>query len=593
MLLSACSGPMTDVSDGSSFSRLFGSIGTESALCSAVVHGGSTTAVSIPVGNPATYGFYVADVNNGLTTTGTAPIRQAEVLIQNSSGTILQCGALADDGTVTLNIPRTAGTYTLVVNSRANTAAVKASVLNNSTSMTPYSITTNFTLVGNEVTLDVTTLPIATHNGTIKGGAFNILDQIYESNIYIRTQSHVAPEGSCVAPRCTSFLAANKVRVFWTPGLSPAAYFGQPTKATSFFIAADEPDYGMATGIYLLGGINGSTCADTDHFDNSVIIHEYGHFLEKDQSRGDSPGGSHNGNSVIDPRLAWSEGWANFLQGAVRGEIDYTDTVGNISCTSYGLGVSLDLEDATALTPGSHDYMGPGTFAGEGIFREVSVARTLWDSMSGAGTDTFGANLGFKYLWYVFSDSTSGFKSSNTHFRNIGYFNQVLSAIVPGGNASDYSDVLDNEYQLASTKEYANPVTITAQPTACAVSISSIAGVTNYARTNDFFQYWYDGNPTNGNITLRYTRTGGSASDLDLWVFREGHILGGRTAADGLVGVSETETSTAVSGVENVSLSGYPAGFYMIQVVAYGSYTATANYYLELSTGGRRLCPTY
>lgn len=562
-------------------------------MCSPRTYSGSQTAVSIPIANAATYEFYIANNTGGLETTGSNPIRQAEVMIINSAGSTIQCGALADNGTVTLNIPQTAGTYTLKVNSRADTASVKASVLNNSTSMTPYSIATNFTLAGNEATYDVTTLPHAPYNSSITGGAFNILDQIYKANSYIRDQSHVAPEGSCTAPRCTSFVTASKVRVFWSPGLSPAAYFGQPTKATSFFISDDEPSYGMGTGIYLLGGINGSTCADTDHFDNSVIIHEYGHFLEKDQARSDSPGGSHNGNSIIDPRLAWSEGWSNFFQGAVLSQVDYIDTIGNISCSTHGIGVQLDLEDKAALTPGSHDYMGPGTFSGEGIFREVSVARTLWDTMSGAGTDTFGASLGFKYLWYVFSDTTSGFRSGNTHFRNIGYFNQVMASIIPGGSATAFNNLLGNEFQLANTKEYANPVTITAQPTSCSVNISSIAGVSNYARTNDFFQYWYDGSSVNANVTLRYSRTAGSASDLDLWIYREGHVLGSRNTSDGFVGVSETETSTATTGVETVSLFGQPAGFYMIQVVAYGSYTATANYYLELSSGGSRLCPTY
>src|SRR6185295_15313242 len=85
--------------------------------------------------------------------------------------------------------------------------------------------------------------------------------------------------------------------------------------------------------------------SDTDHFDNSVIIHEYGHFLEDNMFNSDSPGGSHNGDKVIDPRLAWSEGWGNFIQGAVRNVARYTDSLGNDDGTTR-LIYDADMENA-------------------------------------------------------------------------------------------------------------------------------------------------------------------------------------------------------------------------------------------------------
>jgi hypothetical protein len=158
----------------------------------------------------------------------------------------------------------------------------------------------------------------------------------------------------------------------------------------------------MASGMYIMGGVNGDTCADTDHFDNSVLVHEYGHFLEKDFGHSDSPGGSHNGNGIIDPRLAWSEGWANFFQSAVHGDRNYVDTTGNISCSS-GTGVQIDLN--LEIPQSGQDKMSPSTYLGEGVFREVSVSRVLWDTMENdpsatvgtaqTATDGFGANAGF------------------------------------------------------------------------------------------------------------------------------------------------------------------------------------------------------
>lgn len=81
--------------------------------------------------------------------------------------------------------------------------------------------------------------------------------------------------------------------------------------------------------LFILGGSNGNVdTADTDHFDNSIILHEYGHFLEDVYGKTDSPGGYHNGSSIIDPRLAWSEGFTNSFQGAALGKNFYLDTAG-------------------------------------------------------------------------------------------------------------------------------------------------------------------------------------------------------------------------------------------------------------------------
>lgn len=586
LLLSACnSGPSANVTTG--FSKLYGDIGTETAYCSTVSVPATPTTITLTT--PAVYSYYVAS-SLGLATSSSRPIRRAEVQILDSTGTAIQCGETSDTGTISIDIPRTAGNYTLKVLSRAFSSVTKTSILNNPTAMLPYSVSVSFSLTGSEPTKTVT-LATAALNGTLEGGAFNILDQIYNANAYIKDQTNA----SCSAPLCGTFTSANKSRIFWTPGLSPAAYYGTPTATTSFYIASDDSSLGMATGIYLLGGVNGSVCSDTDHFDNSVIIHEYGHFLEKDQAYSDSPGGSHTGNGLIDPRLAWSEGWANFFQGAVRSDTRYIDTIGNVACsTSTYAAIYASLETAQS----GNDLMSGGTYSGEGIFREFSVSRVLWDAMNGPGTDTFGASLGFKFIWKAFSDTTSGLASTSSHFRNVGLFNELLSALVnAGGNVNataqqqtDYSSLVANEYQLVNRKEYANPVALTT-PGACTKSMTVVAGVSNLAKTSDFFQYYYDGTSAHATVTLRYTST--ASSDLDLYVYKENHVLGGSTE-DGLVGAGYTIPSNPLAGSDSVSLAGQLPGYYMILIdadVTAGSSTIT--YYLETNSGSDRLCPQF
>jgi len=64
---------------------------------------------------------------------------------------------------------------------------------------------------------------------------------------------------------------------------------------------------------------------DTDEFDDPVLLHEYGHYLEFYLSHSDSPGGSHDG-SPTDPRLAWGEGYGTYVGCAIAGGPIYIDT---------------------------------------------------------------------------------------------------------------------------------------------------------------------------------------------------------------------------------------------------------------------------
>ena len=64
---------------------------------------------------------------------------------------------------------------------------------------------------------------------------------------------------------------------------------------------------------------------DPDEYDDSVLGHEIGHFLEHEFSHSDSPGGDHDG-SPTDPRLAWSEGYGTFMGSAIFNDSRYIDT---------------------------------------------------------------------------------------------------------------------------------------------------------------------------------------------------------------------------------------------------------------------------
>lgn len=76
--------------------------------------------------------------------------------------------------------------------------------------------------------------------------------------------------------------------------------------------------------IYILGDENN----DTDEYDPHVILHEWGHYLERVFSRSDNIGGGHGYSDKLDMRVAFSEGFANAFSAIMLDDPHYRDTTG-------------------------------------------------------------------------------------------------------------------------------------------------------------------------------------------------------------------------------------------------------------------------
>lgn len=139
-----------------------------------------------------------------------------------------------------------------------------------------------------------------------------------------------------------------------------------PPLAVYWEDGSDDGTYYFEGAIHLLG-----LASDDDGFDDTVILHESGHYVEDRIGRSDSPGGSHDG-SPTDPRLAWSEGFSTYWAMAVRGAPIYMDS-------NADGGWSYDAD--TSLTKAS--LQNP-------ISQRVSedmVTEILWDMGDGAAGD--------------------------------------------------------------------------------------------------------------------------------------------------------------------------------------------------------------
>jgi len=146
--------------------------------------------------------------------------------------------------------------------------------------------------------------------------------------------------------------------------------------------------------------VSGDRSEDSDEYDDAVILHEYAHMLAARFSRDDSPGGPHRIGDIVDPRIAWSEGWATFFSSAVRNDAIYRD--------SGGSAVRYDLEENAP--------------AGDrpGYWSEASVQSILWDLFDDRVDAGDAVQFTFRTIWSslricgmigscIFRTSSSGF----------------------------------------------------------------------------------------------------------------------------------------------------------------------------------------
>lgn len=384
---------------------------------------------------------YVAKVVN-ISATGTTTretknkqIRFADYKVVDAKKNIVVCGNTGATGSFTLSLEANTAYQLIIYSSSTRLLKANAAVMQDPIKSQRYFLKKDF----NTGQIDLNTpLELIANNQlldsleTNNAGAFNILNQIIKSNTFLKTNTQAC--SLCSAPFVSTKPAF--LEVYWKPGLNPGDYLGGTSSNISFFIHFIKNSRTYYR-IFILGGNNGlkDAMVDTDEFDNSVIIHEYAHFITALFSKDSSPGGKHFGIESIDPRLAWSEGFANFFQAAVQDQAFYVDTVGQSK-----LAISLERQLA---------FDRP-TVIGEGNYREFAIARFLWDIIdsgsdysSGLDDDGYsGSPADFKWIWSLLTSPS--FKSS--HFTSMGLFNEIQNLQLPN-NAVAWSALRDLHLQ--------------------------------------------------------------------------------------------------------------------------------------------------
>ena len=108
--------------------------------------------------------------------------------------------------------------------------------------------------------------------------------------------------------------------------------------------------------------------SDPDQWDESVIMHEWGHSADDYYGCDDSPGGDHSWGETLDPELAWGEGYPDYYQGAVRDTYGFPDANYYLNMDASGVnGSKKDLENC-------YEWECPVNSS-----NEAAIAATLWD----------------------------------------------------------------------------------------------------------------------------------------------------------------------------------------------------------------------
>jgi hypothetical protein len=310
-------------------------------------------------------------------------------------------------------------------------------------------------------------------------GAFNILDVVQRANETVKSADPTLPP--------------IPVTIYWS--IRNTNRSGNPALGligTSAFNVSN----GTA---YILGDRN----VDSDEYDDAVIAHEYAHMLAAKYSRDDSPGGPHSVGEMLDPRVSWSEGWANFFSSVVRNDPFWRDSMG----PNGSQVLKYDLGDST-----------PAGDPRPGYWSEASVDTLLWSLYKGLDNDNVQYPL--PEIWAAF------IALKNDRFVYLPYFldNFISNNPSATGDVVGAAQSRSIFYQPGAVPSVTNPfpMPITA---GTAIGPDTVDSFTTKRTNRIASSHFYTFTTTGGSTTVRMDITGlGSgnnpgANDLDIFLY--------------------------------------------------------------------------
>jgi hypothetical protein len=304
--------------------------------------------------------------------------------------------------------------------------------------------------------------------------------------------------------------------------------------------------------------------ADTDEFDQHVIAHEFGHYIEFNFSRADNIGGSHGIGDKLDPRVAFGEGF-----GYAFGAIVLNDPVTRDSFVDDTLGCPNDQCSSTFNVNTNPSSTPPGSPPGNfGCWcSESSVWAILWDVFDNDGETGDTVTLGFTPIWNVLKGPERTTPAFTTIFSFIKALkdlngssataiNTLLAAQNINGNTLDAYGSTETNFPTPFTSLEVFPIytnAILGTPTT--LRSSDTGGPTtndtsgNKLSNHRFIRFTAPG--AGGMVTITATSTSALATrDVDFLVYRSSPFGLARPATSGGPAASEATTMPVAGGAE-------------------------------------------
>jgi hypothetical protein len=151
---------------------------------------------------------------------------------------------------------------------------------------------------------------------------------------------------------------------------------------------------------------------DTDEFDQHVIAHEFGHYIEFNFSRADNIGGTHGIGDKLDPRVSFGEGF-----GYAFGAMVLNQPVTRDSFVESGLGCPNNQCSSTFNVETNPPTAPPGVNGNYGCWcSESSVWSILWDVYDQVPDANDTVTLGFIPMWTVLTGAQRNTPAFTTIF---------------------------------------------------------------------------------------------------------------------------------------------------------------------------------
>jgi hypothetical protein len=299
--------------------------------------------------------------------------------------------------------------------------------------------------------------------------------------------------------------------------------------------------------------------ADTDEFDQHVIAHEFGHYVEYNFSRADNIGGSHGIDDKLDPRVAFGEGF-----GYAFGAIVLSQPVSRDSFVSNLYGCPDD-QCSSTFNVNTNPPM-TSTLSNFGCWcSESSVWAILWDVFDNDGEAGDTVTLGFAPIWAVLK----GPQKNTPAFTTIFSFITELKTANPGSATAINTLVAAQNINAANIDIYGSQETNFPAPYASVAALpiytqATVGGAPSVLRTSNVLGPTVDdtsGNKLSNHRFIRFMGTGGNVTinansnnpsaqrDVDFLVYRASPFALYRPATSGpsLSGETLTDMPTAAA----------------------------------------------